>query len=183
MKSEGSIPPDDRRKLGRTVRVVALVVAGFALFFGLLATMFRDEVVARFEIGNGRSVVLTAEPVIHYEPPGYIRCILMQGGKTVIPRRGIVGVGPERVPNGQFAAPTNRAGNLVAITLDGNIVFLYDFESGQTWPDEYSTINAEKAAFARKAIGILASEGLKFSCHGLATYERNLRIASKPKSR
>jgi hypothetical protein len=158
------------------------LVAIVALAFAFLRTLFAFELVARLNIGNRRVASIYAEPAFHYEPPGFIFCEILDQDALILSRRRFLSIGPERVPKGRFVALTSPDGELVAITIGRDVVFLYDFRSQRAWPGPYSETDAANYAFARDALRQLGPYHPGLHCQGLADYElyQKRRVRSPP---
>lgn len=163
--------------------ITACIAAGIMLLIWLVASGLGHEEIARFSIGNGRSLAIYAEGVVHFEPPGFVYCSITQGKTTLLPKRTFLGIGIHRIPPGQFATVIDPSGNLVAITLNGNVEFLHDLQTQETWPTKYAYTDEQTAAFAKRALATFASAGEKLPCDRLARDEYNLAIEQARKAK
>jgi hypothetical protein len=167
------------------MRGVRGLIAGIVIV-AILCAWFRSliayELITQLPVGNRRVVSIYAEPAFHYEPPGFIFCEIVQGDQPILARRRFMSIGPERVPTARFSAVTTVDGELMAITIGPNVVFLYDFHSQQAWPGPYTETNEVNYTFAKQALSRLETHHSGLRCQAVLEYElsRNQRGKSSP---
>ncbi len=160
------------RSLLRGCLVYFLVgFGGAGILIALVYFLSRHEKLAEFTLPKGRMVFIYAEADFHYEPPGYIYCEITDNGKVVVPARRFMGIGPERKPSGTFRVARSQNQQLMAITLDGDVQFLYDFGNRRCWPALYTTTDTENYGFATEALGVFRGEGKALRCSRIRDYE------------
>jgi hypothetical protein len=157
----------------------AIGLASVVVLVPLCLIMARHEELARISLPGNRSVLITAEAAFHYEPPGYIYCEISDDDRVVVPERRFMGIGPERKPSGMFVASLTGDQRLMAITLNGDVEFLYDFETGQSWPGLYTTIDKVNYSFAVHALDAFHADGKPLTCSRLRDYENRLKQVGK----
>lgn len=107
--------------------MVGAVALGTGALFLTLYFLMRHEELVVLRVDERRVVTIYAEGEFFYEPPGYISCEITSDGRVVVPERHFWAIGDERIPNGPFSAISGENGKLLAITLSGDVRFIYDF--------------------------------------------------------
>ncbi len=152
--------------------VVGAAVLGTGALVLTMGFLMRHEKLAVLRVDDRRVVTIYAEGEFFYEPPGYISCEIRSDGRVVVPERCFMGVGSERIPSGQFSTISGDEGTLLAIALDGDVCFLYDFANGLSWPGPYTNTDERNYAFAKVALSDLAVDGIEPPCSALRKFER-----------
>jgi hypothetical protein len=160
----------------RGVRGLIGLIAFLGLSFALLKSLLSYEVLLRVPIGDQGVLSIYAEPEFHYEPPGFLYCEVTRGDRIELPRRRFMSVGPERVPRGRLAVLTGGGHEIVAITLDGDVAFLYDLRSRAAWPGPYAETDQQNYAFAKEVLRRLQVDHPGLPCRGLVEYEQRQRM-------
>lgn len=175
------IGPMDQVVAGQKRTVVSLMVrllrntfiAGMLLaaaFILMLAVAFRDQEIARFQLPNQRTITLHAEGAFFYEPPGYIYVTLVDHGSPLLKRRRFRGVGPERIPPGQFAALGTADGEIVALTYGCDVEMMYEFAEKSAWPGEYTRVDWPEFELGQRLFRRLEAEHKSLTCSRLKDF-------------
>ncbi len=151
--------------------LVAFGAASGAVLVGLLLLLERDEQLARIPVRTRHVVRIYAEGAFFYEPPGYIYCEITTDGRIVVPRRRFMGIGSERKPHGTFQVASTDDGQLLAIARHGDVRFIYDTKTQESWPGLYTNTNEDNYRFAKSALKRLAVDNEELRCHALRRYE------------
>jgi hypothetical protein len=158
------------------VRGLIVLIAILGLSFALLKSLLSDELLFRVPMEDQGFLSIYAEPKFHYEPPGFLFCEITRWDRIQLPRRRFMSIGPERVPRGHLAVLTRGDHEIVAITLDGDVAFMYDVRSGAVWPGPYAETDQQNYAFAKEALRRLHVDHPGLPCHGLDEYEQRQRM-------
>ena len=169
-----------------SISTLLFVVAVLAVPLAMIPS-FRPRNLGRFPLGNGRSVAIYAQGAL--ERPGGIFCDVQANGGIVVAGECFMDVAPKRAPESKFTVFMTHADDLLAIVLNDDIQFLYDFTTEESWSSchadvDYLTRNFRNVVFAQKALERLDAESRGFHCSKLeALIELQTRVktaGSKP---
>lgn len=125
----------------------------------------------RFDLPNGRSVVIFCEHEWFYEPPGYIYYDVVEKENILVSKRAFQGVGPERTPSEKFKIVSSDDGNLVAIVFASNVVIMHDFRTNRSWPtDRFQRDDWKDYLLAKDLITEFNVEEKKLYCDAVERY-------------
>lgn len=126
----------------------------------------------RFDLPNGRSVVIFCEHEWFFEPPGFVYYDVVENGKTLVSKRVFQGVGPQYAPFEKFKMVSADNESLVAITFVSDVVIMHDFRTNRSWPGNYDVRrdNSEDYLLAKDLINEFKAEGKKLHCDAIIRY-------------